>query len=127
MFIISCIDVVDYTFSSRLGSSTDTQFPSPAISLLIFGLSLPGISTLKTGEPCHGECDHSFIPYCKKCRNTTGDPSISVRNHERFGKMLCAERDLPKGYKAALWGDVVKEADMPDDDKEWGFEINDGL
>ena len=94
----------------------------------LFNLPLvPGISTLKTGEPCPGMCDHFFIPYCKKCRTTTGDPSISVRYHERFGKMLCAERDLPKGYRAALWGDVVKEADMPDDEKDWGFETNDGL
>jgi len=55
-----------------------------------------------------------------------GDPSLEIVPHPRFGKMLIAKRDLPKGYKMALWGDVVKDHDMPEEDREWGFETADG-
>merc|ERR1712194_727095 len=37
-----------------------------------------------------------------------------------------AKRDLPKGYRMALFGDVTSNEEMPDPDREWGFETADG-
>lgn len=40
--------------------------------------------------------------------------------------MCVAKRELPKKYYFALFGDLTFGKDMPDDDKEWGFETQEG-
>ena len=34
----------------------------------------------------------------------TGDPSLKAVKHPRFGKILIAKRNLPRGYYVAWWG-----------------------
>ena len=46
------------------------------------------------------------VPYCLECLQN-GDPSLKVADHPKFGKILVAARDLPKGYLAAWWGDLL--------------------
>ena len=46
--------------------------------------------------------------------------------HPRFGHCLIAKRDLPAGYRCALFGKVMHSRQMPEADKEWGFETNFG-
>ena len=89
------------------------------------GWSTGCIATTLTGQPCKGACEHPYVPLCDACMKN-GDPSIAVVPHHRFGKMLVAKRDLPKGYKMALWGDIIADSKMPEDDREWGFETADG-
>lgn len=81
-------------------------------------------TTLKGGR-CEEQVNHPYVPFCDRCMKN-GDPSISIVPHPRFGKCLIANRDLPKGYRMALWGDVISDAKMPEDDREWGFETADG-
>ncbi|CAD7928277.1 unnamed protein product [Amoebophrya sp. A25] len=83
------------------------------------------IATFLDGKKCNEEWAEPFVPYCKKCMKN-GDPSVKVMPHPRFGKMLVAGRDLPRGYRMALWGKVYPENEMPEADKEWGFECADG-
>lgn len=84
------------------------------------------IGTNLNGSKCTGKIIHKYIPYCENCRKN-GDPSIAVVDHDRFGKCLVTKRDLPKNYRFALWGDVTRDKDMPDADREWGFETASGV
>merc|ERR1719359_1644989 len=52
-----------------------------------------------------------------------GDPSLRVVNHPKAGKILVAARSLPKGYRMALWGRMVKENRLSEKAKEWAFEV----
>lgn len=88
------------------------------------------ISTSLKGEPCQGDlplksnkpgdlCD--MVPYCTKCRKK-GDPSLLVTQHPKFGKILVARRDLPKGYRMAWWGNRSTAKKLPDKDWEWALD-----
>lgn len=80
------------------------------------------MSTQLSGARCMSKQGKRFVPYCVSCMKT-GDPSLGVVNHPRFGKTLICLRALPLGYRLGLWGDLQKDADMPDEDGEWGFEF----
>lgn len=87
------------------------------------------ISTSLKGEPCEGLlptknkkgdlCD--MVPYCAKCRKN-GDPSLLVTDHPKFGKILVARRDLPKGYRMAWWGRRTSARKLPDAHWEWALD-----
>lgn len=79
------------------------------------------IATHLNGKPCMEKQGEKWVPYCKKCMKD-GDPSMSVEDHPKFGKMLVAKRDLPKDYYSALWGTRHTKEEMPEADTEWGFE-----
>ena len=40
--------------------------------------------------------------------------------------MCVAKRELPKKYYFALFGKLTLGKEMPDEDKEWGFETQEG-
>jgi len=91
------------------------------------------ISTSLKGEPClqalpvdaQGDlCD--MIPYCAACRKN-GDPSLLVADHPKFGKILVAKRDLPKGYRTAWWGDRLNQKEVPEADWEWALDTTKGV
>jgi len=91
------------------------------------------ISTSLKGEPClqalpvdaQGDlCD--MIPYCATCRKN-GDPSLLVADHPKFGKILVAERDLPKGYRMAWWGDRTTKKALPEAHWEWALDTHAGM
>ena len=67
---------------------------------------------------------YSCVPYCEEHLKKNGDPSLSVEQHPRFGFMLVAKRDLPKGYRVAVYGKSMTAAQMPDDEKELRHEFN---
>jgi len=90
------------------------------------------ISTSLTGKPClqplpldkKGLSD--FVPYCAACRKS-GDPSLLVTDHPKFGKILVARRALPKGYRMAWWGDRTTKAKLPDAAWEWALDTHQGI
>merc|ERR1740139_449570 len=51
------------------------------------------IATTLQGKPCPARRTESHIPYCKSCM-ATGDPSLKVVPHPKFGKCLIARRKL---------------------------------
>ncbi len=55
------------------------------------------VATYTNGKPCMKPKAHLNVPYCESCMKT-GDPSLGVVKHPRFGKMLVARRDLPAKY-----------------------------
>jgi len=67
------------------------------------------------------------MPYCKKCMKT-GDPSLKAVKHPKFGMILIAMRDLPKGYYVGWWGKLLKKkSDMPKKHMEWALETTKGM
>ncbi|CAD7951584.1 unnamed protein product [Amoebophrya sp. A120] len=82
------------------------------------------IGTYLDGTPCMDKRHAKYLAYCKKCCDK-GDPSLSAIPHPKFGKQLVCNRDLPKDYVMALWGDVQAENEMSEQDDEWGFETHD--
>jgi hypothetical protein len=90
------------------------------------------IATSLTGKPCQdplpldkkGLSDH--VPYCTWCRKN-GDPSMFVTDHPKFGKILVANRKLPKGYRMAWWGDRTTKNKLPDPDWEWALDTHSGI
>jgi len=92
------------------------------------------ISTSLKGEPCHGLlpvknqkgdlCD--MVPYCTTCRKQ-GDPSLRVTDHPKFGKILVAKRDLPKGYRMAWWGNRTTARKLPEPHWEWALDTQNGI
>lgn len=92
------------------------------------------ISTSLKGVPCEGDlpeknakgdlCD--LVPYCTQCRKN-GDPSLLVTDHPKFGKILVANRDLPKGYRMAWWGDLTTSKKLPNPDWEWALDTSKGI
>lgn len=83
------------------------------------------MATKLNGNACTDKCVAKYLPLCSSCMKK-GDPSLAVIKHPRFGKTLICRRALPKGYKMALWGDVLRKDTMPDADQEWGFETEHG-
>jgi hypothetical protein len=67
-----------------------------------------------------------MVPYCAECRKK-GDPSLLVTDHPKFGKILVARRDLPKGYRMAWWGDRTSTKKLPDKDWEWALDTSKGV
>jgi len=58
----------------------------------------------------------------------SGDPSLKVVKHPRFGKILVTKRTLRKGYYVSWWGNLLKrKRDMPDKHMEWALETNKGM
>jgi len=90
------------------------------------------ISTSLKGAPCLQELpldkkDRSDnVPYCAKCRKT-GDPSLLVKDHPCFGKILVAARKLPKGYRMAWWGNLTTMKKLPEPDWEWALDTGRGI
>jgi len=87
----------------------------------------PGcISTELNGNPCPHPRAVAHLPYCSQCLKT-GDPSLKVVKHPKFGKCLIALRDLKKGYKTAWWGDRLNRKEMKTKDWEWALESKLGV
>jgi len=78
---------------------------------------------LKNGKPCCRVTAHKGVPYCKD-HMRSGDPSLRTASHPLAGKILVAGRDLPKGYRAALWGMLRRKKEVSEKDMEWAFEIH---
>jgi len=83
------------------------------------------IAMTKQG-PCMHKAHSETVPYCDK-HLKEGDPALMMVKHERFGVTLTAARDLPKGYLAALFGDLVATEKMKDKNQEYGFQGSSGL
>lgn len=81
------------------------------------------ISTSKTGKPCTGLRETRSVPYCKRCM-AKGDPSLKVTKHPKYGLILVATRNIPKGYMVAWWGDVRAKKEMAAKAMEWALETN---
>jgi len=80
------------------------------------------ISTQLNGKPCQGELPKADgVPYCASCRKT-GDPSLRVCDHPKFGKILIAVRKLPKAYYMVWWGDRTTEEAIPKKHMEWALD-----
>jgi hypothetical protein len=85
------------------------------------------ISTLLNGCPCQGELPITdSVPYCPSCRKT-GDPSLGVVDHPKFGKILIARRELPPGYWISWWGARQTSKTLPDKSWEWVLQTPEGL
>ena len=81
------------------------------------------ISTTPEGQPCPRKRGFVSVPYCIECM-ATGDPSLSVQQHPTAGKVLCAVRDLPAGYKVGWWGHVYNSASsVPAKAMDWCLEV----
>ena len=114
--------------SSTALEDHDNLRKKASLSLVVFRYC---IATKLDGSPCDGgpkkasnKRPNRYIPYCAYCQKH-GDPSLGVVEHPFFGKMLIAKRALPVGYKSALFGDLVRNENMPNKDEEWGFETAD--
>jgi len=77
------------------------------------------------GTPCLRACGEAGVPYCK-AHMKSGDPSLKVAMHPFAGKILVAARDLPKGYRLALWGRCRSDKKIGDKKMEWAFDIGSG-
>lgn len=77
----------------------------------------------KDGKPCCRLTPHKGVPYCKD-HMRSGDPSLCTAAHPLAGKILVAARDLPKGYRAALWGVLRRKKEVSQKGMEWSFEIH---
>lgn len=84
------------------------------------------ISTLLSGRPCSKPRAEEHLPYCKNCLRT-GDPSLRVVKHPRFGRCLITRRKLKKGYVVAWWGQRTARKKLPDERWEWALETNRGM
>eukprot|EP00929_Paragymnodinium_shiwhaense_P120344 TRINITY_DN92284_c0_g1_i1.p1 TRINITY_DN92284_c0_g1~~TRINITY_DN92284_c0_g1_i1.p1 ORF type:complete len:246 (+),score=61.01 TRINITY_DN92284_c0_g1_i1:82-819(+) len=84
------------------------------------------IATELDGRPCQLPRAESHIPYCKKCMKT-GDPSLKVVKHPKFGRCLIAMRPLKKGYYTAWWGKRVPRRQLAEKDWEWALETRAGI
>jgi len=80
------------------------------------------IATTTNGRPCPGSRAEEGIPLCRKCI-ANGDPSLKAVEHPKFGKILIAMRALPKGYRAAWWGNLVAKKQLPEKAIEWALEV----
>jgi hypothetical protein len=77
------------------------------------------------GTPCLRACGEPGVPYCK-AHMKSGDPSLKVAMHPFAGKILVAARDLPKGYRLALWGRCTSDTKISDKKMEWAFDLGSG-
>eukprot|EP00928_Gymnodinium_smaydae_P020394 TRINITY_DN17881_c0_g1_i1.p1 TRINITY_DN17881_c0_g1~~TRINITY_DN17881_c0_g1_i1.p1 ORF type:complete len:224 (-),score=45.88 TRINITY_DN17881_c0_g1_i1:288-959(-) len=79
------------------------------------------IATMLNGKPCPDPRVEKHLPYCKSCMRS-GDPSLQVMKHPKFGKCLIARRNLKKGYRVAWWGNRVGKRKLPTKHWEWALE-----
>jgi len=84
------------------------------------------IGTKTDGTPCPNMRGEAHLPYCKRCL-ASGDPSLKVVKHPKFGKCLIATRDLKKGYMMAWWGNRVSRKKLPFKSWEWALESPKGM
>lgn len=56
-----------------------------------------------------------------------GDPSLKAVKHPKFGKILVATRNLPKGYYVAWWGKLCPKKQVPYKRMEWALETSKGM
>eukprot|EP00927_Polykrikos_kofoidii_P057831 TRINITY_DN52034_c0_g1_i1.p1 TRINITY_DN52034_c0_g1~~TRINITY_DN52034_c0_g1_i1.p1 ORF type:complete len:264 (-),score=32.14 TRINITY_DN52034_c0_g1_i1:293-1036(-) len=84
------------------------------------------IGTLLSGQPCPTPRVEEHLPYCESCMRT-GDPSLRVVKHPRFGRCLITRRDLKKGYVVAWWGERIGRKRMLDERWEWALESSRGV
>merc|ERR1712232_140304 len=61
-----------------------------------------------------------------KCLKS-GDSSLKVRQHPKYGKILTAARQLPKHYYVAWWGTVVPSSKLPKEKEEWALRTPVGM
>eukprot|EP00747_Dinoflagellata_sp_TGD_P161916 gnl/TRDRNA2_/TRDRNA2_178946_c0_seq1.p1 gnl/TRDRNA2_/TRDRNA2_178946_c0~~gnl/TRDRNA2_/TRDRNA2_178946_c0_seq1.p1 ORF type:complete len:258 (+),score=43.07 gnl/TRDRNA2_/TRDRNA2_178946_c0_seq1:102-776(+) len=85
----------------------------------------PGCIATPKGVPCPHPRDSYYIPLCKHCLKT-GDPSLKPVDHPKYGKILIATRNLPKGYYAAWWGNLMPMKKMRQKAMEWALQTNKG-
>lgn len=78
------------------------------------------IATSLNGKPCPGKRKDEHMPYCPRCMKT-GDPSLAVVKHPKFGKCLIARRNLKKGYTAVWWGRRMNSKTIPKKNMEWAL------
>jgi len=83
------------------------------------------LSTSLKGTACPRPRFMDGVPYCLECLES-GDPSLTVTDHPKFGKILIAARDLPKGYLAAWWGDLLPLSRLPEKHLEWALQTRYG-
>jgi len=81
------------------------------------------VATTLQGRPCARFRISRGVPYCSHCASK-GDPSLRVKDHPKFGKILIAARDLPRGYYAGWWGDVRSKKQMTRKAMEWALETS---
>eukprot|EP00928_Gymnodinium_smaydae_P033260 TRINITY_DN23868_c0_g1_i1.p1 TRINITY_DN23868_c0_g1~~TRINITY_DN23868_c0_g1_i1.p1 ORF type:complete len:230 (-),score=42.98 TRINITY_DN23868_c0_g1_i1:249-884(-) len=84
------------------------------------------IATSLRGRPCADPRVLPGIPYCGRCMRS-GDPSLKVASHPKFGKILVARRRLPKSYKMAWWGKLVPVRKLPKKKEEWALKTHRGM
>eukprot|EP00435_Cladocopium_sp_Y103_P076104 s94_g77.t1 len=85
------------------------------------------IATSRSGRACPHPRATKLMPYCKGCMKK-GDPSLKAVKHPRFGKILVATRNLPKGYYVAWWGKLCKnKKQVPYKRMEWALETSKGM
>eukprot|EP00927_Polykrikos_kofoidii_P075517 TRINITY_DN7176_c0_g1_i1.p1 TRINITY_DN7176_c0_g1~~TRINITY_DN7176_c0_g1_i1.p1 ORF type:complete len:208 (+),score=24.74 TRINITY_DN7176_c0_g1_i1:87-710(+) len=84
------------------------------------------ISTTLKGKPCANRRTSKGVPYCKVCQKT-GDPSLMVCCHPKYGKILAAARALPKGYYVAWWGALTPVRKLAEKKHEWALKTTIGM
>mmetsp|Transcript_70326 Transcript_70326/g.115602 ORF Transcript_70326/g.115602 Transcript_70326/m.115602 type:complete len:229 (+) Transcript_70326:32-718(+) len=85
------------------------------------------MATSRSGRACPHPRVTKLMPYCKGCMKK-GDPSLKAVKHPRFGKILVATRNLPKGYYVAWWGKLCKnKKQVPHKRMEWALETPKGM
>lgn len=83
------------------------------------------LSTTPKG-PCRKPRALATVPYCKACM-CSGDPSLKVTQHPKFGKILLAARDIPKGYYIGWWGNLMATKKLPLKNWEWALQTYAGM
>lgn len=84
------------------------------------------ISTSIDGEPCQRPRETRGVPYCMACM-TSGDPSLRVVEHPKYGKILVAARPLPKPYYIGWWGKLIRPKSLPPTRWEWALQTEKGM
>lgn len=84
------------------------------------------LSTNLNGKACPNMRVSRGVPYCSKCVKT-GDPSLKVCEHPKFGKILVANRELKKPYYAAWWGTLMPKSKLPYERQEWALQTPKGF
>jgi len=83
-------------------------------------------TSAKDGRPCPSSRATPNVPYCQACMRR-GDASLKVVKHPRFGYILIAARDLPKGYYAGWWGKLIANKNLPEANAEWALSTKSGM
>jgi len=78
------------------------------------------ITTSLTGKACPNPRASKYIPLCAGC-SKNGDPSLKPVKHPKYGMILTATRNLPKGYYATWWGNLKPRKKMTEKAMEWAL------